>query len=158
MILFVRIFEVNFLGDFQICNMVLFAIVTMLYITSLWHYITGCLYLLNPFIHSAHPELMLPLAATNLLSMSFVCFFILDPHVSQTYGTYLPLSDLLHSVWHLKVHLCCCKWQDFIFLLLAEQYSSVYIYIPHLYPIIHWRVLRLFSYLGFCRSTCIFLN
>ena len=123
-----------------------------------WHYITGCLYLLNPFIHSAHPELMLPLAATNLLSMSFVCFFILDPHVSQTYGTYLPLSDLLHSVWHLKVHLCCCKWQDFIFLLLAEQYSSVYIYIPHLYPIIHWRVLRLFSYLGFCRSTCIFLN
>ena len=45
------------LSNFQIRNTVLLTIITMLYITSLGliYLITGSLYLLAPFTHSAHP-------------------------------------------------------------------------------------------------------
>ena len=48
----------------------------------------------------------------------------------------------------LKVHLCCCKWQNF-HLFMAEQFPIVYIHQSSLF-ICLW-TFRLLSYLGYCR-------
>lgn len=54
-----RIFKIYFLSNTQICNAILFIIITMLYIKSHDFFITGSQYLLIPFIcftHSPDPD------------------------------------------------------------------------------------------------------
>ena len=62
------------ISNFEICNSVLLAIVTILYITllGLTYFITGSLYLFTAFTYFAH-LLPLPLAVTSLF-----CFYYLD--------------------------------------------------------------------------------
>ena len=69
----------------------------------------------------------------------------------KSYDICLFASDLFHLELTVKVHPCCHTRQDFVFFMI-HQYSIVCLYIPHLlYPFIHWWVLRLFPYLGYCK-------
>ena len=78
-----RTFKTYFLSNFQICNTVLLIIVTMLYFTSSWHFITGPLYLftlLTHFIYANPPapssgKQQFVLCIYELGYFLFVCFF-----------------------------------------------------------------------------------
>ena len=88
------------LSNFQIYNIVLLIIVTMLYITypQLIYFITGKLYLLTNFTHFLHPSL-LPLVTTSLFSVSMrvgfcFCFCFRFYKQVRAYGICLSLSNL----------------------------------------------------------------
>ena len=108
-----------------------------------------------------------PLVTTILLSVSvsfclFVCFSYLFICCFQFYIP--PMSEIIwflaffrltylteHDI--LKVHPRCCKWQYFIFSHGWVAFHCIWAYVPHLlYPIIYWRMLWLFPYLGHCKS------
>ena len=111
-------FKIYSLSNFQIHNTVLFAIVSMLYMTSLWliYFITGSLYLLASFTHFAHPSH--PLSGNHQsVSMSlaflFVCF-VLDSTYKWNHAVFQGPSMLLqmarfHSfLWLNNIPLCVC--------------------------------------------------
>ena len=73
-------FNTYFLRNFQIHSRVLLTLVTIQFITSPWliYLITRSLHLLTTFI----PPRPLPLATTNLFSVSWA-FFFQNPHTSE---------------------------------------------------------------------------
>ena len=52
-----RTCKIYFFGNFQVCAIILLIIVTIFYITYPWltYFITGSLYVLNPFTHYTYP-------------------------------------------------------------------------------------------------------
>ena len=132
-----RIFKIYFLSNFQLCNVVLLAIVTTLYISSSWltHFIIRSLYVLT-FIYLAQPLTphlcQPPLSSLHLwATLSWWRFFVVVVfykilHISKMIQ-YLSLSHLFHFVCNtFRFHSCCCMWQDFI-LLYGWKYSVVHI-------------------------------
>ena len=84
-----------------------------------------------------------------------VFWYLVLFYLNSTYKSYgICLSLTYFTMCNaLKVHLCCCKWQDFI------SYGWIifpYVYIPHfLYPFIYQWPLRLLSYLGYCNNAAV---
>ena len=93
--------------------------------------------LLHPF-HPLHTWLWhLPRVLSICELRVSICFCFLDStYKVRSYGICLCLT---YFTWHnaLRVHPCCCKWQDF--LLFYGWVISHFIYVPHLlYPFICW--------------------
>ena len=76
--------EHSSISYFQMCNIALLTVVTMLYITSLWliHFITGNLYLLTSFTHFTHPHFSSQ-ATTNLFPIYMNSTFLIL-HIKET--------------------------------------------------------------------------
>ena len=108
---------------------VLLTIVTMLYIISshLVYFITGCLYLFNTFTHFTHTH-SAPPAANNLFFLSMSSFFCSDSTYKLDHMVVVFLYQIdFTKINALKVHPCCCKWQD---LLIFKWLNNIlYIYI-----------------------------
>lgn len=98
-------------------------------------YIKGNLYLLTPFTYFTHlwqlPIYSLGLWASGFLFWGLLFFFFclfcfLIPHISEIMQ-HLSLSVWFISLSVLKIHPCCCKWQDFFFLYDSVIFHCVYI-------------------------------
>ena len=121
--LVMRTFKICSPSNFQLCSTVLLATAIMLYIISTVNFITGQLYLLTPFTHFAQPPAHLwkqPICSPYLWAWFcfFLCLFLDSIYVSEViqYMSFIVwLNFTLHNAF--KVHLCCCKWKDFFFLL-----------------------------------------
>ena len=148
-----RIFKIYFLNNFQLCNIVLLAIVTMLCISSSWltHFIIRSLYFLT-FIYLAQP-LTPHLWQPPLLSLHlwanlswwrgccFVFFFLEILHISKIMQ-YLSFSVWLISVSVMpsgSIHVIACGKMLFFF---TAENILLYIYTTSSYPSIYWCVLR----------------
>ena len=113
-----RAFKIYSLSNSQICNMMLLTVVTKLYITCLLfiYFINWKFEPLNPF-HPPCPSLHSP--ASNLFS--------LIPCISETTEC---LSFSVYFTYHntLKLHSCCCKWQDFFLFYYCIVFHCVCVY------------------------------
>ena len=91
-----RNFKIYSPNDFQICNIVLLTLVTMLYITSPWliYFITGSLYLLTPFTHFIHH----PCPPTSGNHESVLCIY--EPDVLLLFLDFMYKWD--HMVFYLS--------------------------------------------------------
>ena len=117
-------FKIYSLSRFQIYNIVLLTLGTVLSITSydlfillnITSYALFIYWRLVPFdfLHPFHP----PLTSGNHLSIlctsEFCLFMILDSTCKWDHTVFVVFC-LTYFTQHnaLKVHLCCCKWQNF---------------------------------------------
>ena len=132
----VRILKLQCLSNFRVYNMVLLAVVTMLYLRSLEHtpeYLTAeslyTLFNISPFL----PPLVLGNHHSTLCFYEFVVFKF---HVEvRSYAIYFYLSDLLHFTLYPQgiIHVVT-NVRIFLFLI-AEYYYTCNI--CHIYYICH---------------------
>ena len=111
----VRTFKIYSFSNFQVCNTVLLAIVTTLYLRSPEgiHLITGswCFWPTSPHFSHLSPALgnhRLLSVSVSSASLDFTC---------KWHHTVFVCPWLAYFTQHdaLRVHSCCCKWQDFHF-------------------------------------------
>ena len=147
-----RIFKIYFLSNFQLCNIVLLAIITMLYISSSWltHFIIRSLYFLT-FIYLETPHLWQPpflsLHLWANLSWWRGCCFVLFCFVLEILHISKIIQYLSFSVWLISVsvmpsgsiHVIACGKMLFFF---TAENILLYMYTTSSYPSIYWCVLR----------------
>jgi hypothetical protein len=88
---------------------------------------------------------------SNLYSQVLWDQLFLDTHISEImwYLSFCAgLISLSNNIWF---HPCCCKWQDFIFLM-SEYHSIAFIYHILKSPFISWWTVKLFPFLVYCEQ------